>query len=232
MIGGTGVGACDDLAACIAVAKAHDLPVHVDAAWAGSAMIAPEFRTLWAGIEGADSIVFNPHKWLGAQFDCSVQFLRDPRPQIATMGLRPDYLKTQGADDEVVNYNEWTLPLGRRFRALKLWFLLRAEGLSGLRARIRNHVAWAEEAAEAIRALPGFEIVTEPILSLFSFRYGSDADTAALLERVNADGRIYLTQTTHRGRFVIRMVVGQFDCTRDDVMMVPSVLAELVGTPT
>ena len=224
--GGTSIGACDDLAACIAVAKSHDLPTHVDAAWAGSAMIAPEFRTLWAGVEEADSIVFNPHKWLGAQFDCSVQFLRDPGPQIATMGLRPDYLKTQGAD-EVVNYNEWTLPLGRRFRALKLWFLMRAEGVSGLRVRIRNHVAWAGESAEAIATLPGFEIVTPPILSLFSFRFHNDARTAALLEAVNNDGRIYLTQTTHEGAFVIRVQVGQFDCTRDDVRMIAQVLAEL-----
>jgi aromatic-L-amino-acid/L-tryptophan decarboxylase len=224
--GGTSIGACDDLAACIAVAKSHGLPTHVDAAWAGSAMIAPEFRALWRGVEQADSIVFNPHKWLGAQFDASVQFLRDPGPQIATMGLRPAYLKTQNAD-EVVNYNEWTLPLGRRFRALKIWFLLRAEGLAGLRGRIRNHVTWACEAAEAIRALPGFEIVTEPILSLFTFALDTDARSAALLDAVNRDGRIYLTQTSHAGRFVIRVQVGQFDCTRDDVMMIPAVLAEL-----
>jgi aromatic-L-amino-acid/L-tryptophan decarboxylase len=221
--GGTSIGACDDLTACIAVAKSHNLPTHVDAAWAGSAMIAPEFRELWAGVEQADSVVFNPHKWLGAQFDASVQFLRDPGPQIATMGLRPDYLQTQGVG-EVVNYNEWTLPLGRRFRALKLWFLLRAEGLSGLRSRIRNHVAWSREAAEAIATLPGFEITSGPILSLFSFRFRDDDSTARLLEAVNRDGRIYLTQTTHEGRFVIRVQVGQFDCTRDDVMMIPDVL--------
>ena len=226
--GGTGIGACDDLAACIKVAKAHDLPVHVDAAWAGSAMICAEFRALWAGVEQADSVVFNPHKWLGAQFDCSVQFLRDPGPQIRTMGLRPDYLQTQGAD-EVVNYNEWTLPLGRRFRALKLWFLLRSEGLSGLRSRIRNHVAWSREVCEAIRALPGFTITSEPILSLFTFRFGDEALTARLLERVNQDGRIYLTQTTHEGAFVIRVQVGQFDCRREDVMMIANVLSEIAG---
>ena len=226
--GGTSVGACDDLAACIAVARAHGLPTHVDAAWAGSAMICEEFRSLWQGVEGADSIVFNPHKWLGAQFDCSVQFLRDPGPQIATMGLRPDYLRTQGAD-EVVNYNEWTLPLGRRFRALKLWFLLRAEGLTGLRARIRNHVAWAREARDALAALPGVTIVTEPILSLFTFRLADDAATAGLLERINRDGRIFLTQTSRDGHFLIRVQVGQFDCTREDVMMIASVVHELMG---
>jgi len=222
--GGTSIGACDDLAACIAVAKAHGLPTHVDAAWAGSAMIAPEFRHLWAGIEDADSLVFNPHKWLGAQFDASVQFLRDPGPQIATMGLRPDYLTTSGAG-EVVNYNEWTLPLGRRFRALKIWFLLRIEGLEALRTRIRNHVAWSAEAAEAIGALDGFEIVTAPILSLFTFRYRDDATTAALLDAVNRAGRLFLTRTTHEGRFVIRVQVGAWDCTREDVMAIADELA-------
>lgn len=225
-IGGTAIGATDNPAACIKVAKAHGLPVHVDAAWAGSAMICPEFRDLWDGVDGADSIVFNPHKWLGAQFDLSIQFLRDPAPQIRTLGLRPAYLETAGAG-EVVNYNEWTVPLGRRFRALKLWFLIRAEGLSGLRGRLRNHVTWAEEAAAAIGALPGFEIVTHPILSLFTFRFGTDAQTAALLEAVNKDGRIYLTQTDHEGTYVIRVSVGQFDCTREDVLMIPGVLKEL-----
>ena len=225
-VGGTSIGACDLIGECITIAHSHRLTVHVDAAWAGSAMICEEFRPLWAGIDAADSIVFNPHKWLGAQFDCAVQFLRDPAPQIGAMGLRPDYLKTQGADD-IVNYNEWTLPLGRRFRALKLWFLLRAEGLTGLRTRIRNHVTWSHEAADAIAALKGFEITTPPILSLFSFRFENDAKTAELLDRVNRDGRIYLTQTNHNGSFVIRVQVGQFDCTREDVMMIPAVLSDL-----
>ena len=227
-VGGTAVGGSDRLAPLIEVARRHGLPTHVDAAWAGSAMICPEFRPMWEGVEGADSIVFNPHKWLGAQFDCAVQFLADPGPQIRTMGLRPDYLQTPG-QEEIVNFNEWTVPLGRRFRALKLWFVLRAYGLEGLRARIRNHVAWAQEAARAIDALPGFEIVTGPVLSLFTFRYRNDAATEALLARINDDGRIYLTQTTHRGQFVIRVQVGQFDCSREDVMTIPQVLAELTG---
>jgi aromatic-L-amino-acid/L-tryptophan decarboxylase len=225
--GGTSVGAFDRMADCIAVARAHGLATHVDAAWAGSAMICPEFRALWAGVDGADSIVFNPHKWLGAQFDCAVQFLRDPGPQVKTLGLRPSYLETAGRE-EIVNFNEWTVPLGRRFRALKLWFTLRAYGLEGLRTRIRNHVTWAAEVCEALRALPGISIVTEPSLSLFSFACGDDATTAALLERINNDGRIYLTQTMHAGRYVIRVQVGQFDCTRDDVMMIADVVADLM----
>jgi aromatic-L-amino-acid decarboxylase len=225
--GGTSVGAFDRIGECIIVAHAAGLPVHVDAAWAGSAMICPEFRDLWAGIEAADSIVFNPHKWLGAQFDCAVQFLRDPTPQVKTLGLRPSYLETAGKED-IVNFNEWTVPLGRRFRALKLWFTLRAYGLEGLRARIRNHVAWAMEACEALRAMPGVTITSEPRLSLFTFALENDAATEALLTRINDDGRIYLTQTRHKGAYVIRVQVGQFDCTRDDVMMIPQVVAELI----
>ena len=225
--GGTSVGAFDRIGDCITVAKTHDLPVHVDAAWAGSAMICPEFRSLWAGIQGADSIVFNPHKWLGAQFDCAVQFLRDPGPQVKTLGLRPTYLETAGRE-EVVNFNEWTVPLGRRFRALKLWFTLRAYGLEGLRARIRNHVTWAQDLAVALGRVPGIEIVTQPALSLFSFALASDAATEALLTRINDDGRIYLTQTRHQGRFVIRVQVGQFDCTAQDVAMVETVVRDLL----
>ena len=216
-VGGTSVGAFDRVGACIDVARAFDLPVHVDAAWAGSAMICPEFRHLWAGIEGADSVVFNPHKWLGAQFDCAVQFLADPTAQVKTLGLRPAYLQTAGRE-AVVNFNEWTVPLGRRFRALKLWFTLRAYGLEGLRERIRNHVAWAGELAGVLATLPGVEIVTAPALSLFTFAYGDDARTEALLTAINDEGRVYLTQTRHAGRYVIRVQVGQFDCTREDVM--------------
>jgi aromatic-L-amino-acid decarboxylase len=225
--GGTGIGAFDRIGDCIAVAKAEGLPVHVDAAWAGSAMLCPEFRHLWAGVEAADSVVFNPHKWLGAQFDCSVQFLKDPGPQIRTLGLRPAYLQTAG-QEEVVNFNEWTVPLGRRFRALKLWFTLRAYGLEGLRTRIRNHVAWAEEACAALSALPGITITTPPALSLFTFALDTDAATEALLARINDDGRIYLTHTRHRGRSLIRVQVGAFDGTREDVQMIARVVQDLL----
>ena len=226
--GGTSVGAFDRVAEVVAVARAEGLMSHVDAAWAGSAMICPEFRPLWQGAEAADSVVMNPHKWLGAQFDCSVQFLADPGPQIRTLGLRPAYLETPG-QEEITNFNEWTVPLGRRFRALKLWFLMRAYGLEGLRARIRNHVAWADEAAAALAVLPGVEIITPTSLSLFSFALtaGDDA-TEALLGRINADGRIYLTQTRHAGRYAIRVQVGQFDCTSEDVRMIATVVSELM----
>jgi aromatic-L-amino-acid decarboxylase len=228
--GGTGTGACDDLAAVIKVAKAHGLYTHVDAAWAGSAMICPEFRTLWEGVDGADSIVFNPHKWLGAQFDCSAHFIADPESLVKTLAIQPEYLKTHGADG-IINYSEWSVPLGRRFRALKLWFLIRSYGLEGLRERIRNHVAWSQDLAKRLSNEPGFEIVTEPVLSLFTFRLASksDSDMIDYVNRINADGRIYITQTRVNGRIAIRFQVGQFDATRDDVETAFDVLREMAG---
>ena len=230
--GGTGIGASDDLVPVLKIAAQEGLYTHLDAAWAGSAMICPEFRAqFWDGVEGFDSIVFNPHKWLGAQFDCSIQFLKNPQEQINTLKIEPEYLKTSGA--EVTNYSEWTIPLGRRFRALKLWFLIRSYGLEGLRTRIRNHVLWAHELCEVIRAMPGFEIVTEPILSLFSFRCaGDDAMQQRLVDAINDDGRIYITQGMHEGAKVIRFQVGQFDTTRDHVMMAAQVIDEIRGTLT
>jgi len=228
--GATGVGACDDIAAIIAVARAHSLYVHVDAAWAGSAMICPEFRHLWRGVEDADSVVFNPHKWLGAQFDCSAHFIADPASLVRTLAIRPEYLKTHGADG-VVNYSEWSVPLGRRFRALKLWFLLRSYGLEGLRARIRDHVRWAGELAEDLGADPRFEIVTPPALSLFSFRLAGRDDAAqiAYVNAVNDDGRIYVTQTQVDGRIAVRFQVGQFGTTRADVEFAGAVLRALAA---
>ena len=151
-VGGTSTGAMDDVAAVVEVAHRYGLFVHVDAAWAGSAMVCPEFRPLWAGVEQADSIVLNPHKWLGVQFDCSAHFLRSPDDHLATLAIQPEYLKTH-AHDGIVNFSEWTIQLGRRFRALKLWFVLRAHGLEGLRQMIRNHVGWSQALAARIACL-------------------------------------------------------------------------------
>ncbi len=221
-VGGTSIGGTDDIAAVSAIAARHGLYVHIDAAWAGSAMICPEYRRYWQGVENANSIVFNPHKWLGAQFDCSIQFVRDPDSLVKTLAIRPEFLKTHGRDG-IVNYSEWSVPLGRRFRALKLWFLLRAHGLEGLRTMIRDHVAWSERLAARLAAREGFEIVTRPMLSLFSFRHlptpGKDADThnLDLVAAINDDGRIYLTQTRVEGRVAIRFQAGQFDMTEADV---------------
>lgn len=228
--GGTSIGACDPIDAVAEVVKRHGLYLHVDAAWAGSAMICPEFRTLWKGVEAADSIVFNPHKWLGAQFDCSVQFIRNPEDQVRTLAIQPEYLKTHGHDG-IINFSEWSVPLGRRFRALKLWFLMRYHGLEGLRFVIRNHVAWSVELCERLRAESDFEIVSEPVLSLFSFRHASRGDpdqhNIALVNAINDDGRIYLTQTRVDGRIAIRFQAGQFDMTREDAEAAFEVITEI-----
>lgn len=233
--GGTGTGACDDISAVCDVAATHGLYTHVDAAWAGSAMLCEEFRRLWAGVEKADSVVLNPHKWMGTQFDLSAHFIRAPEDLTRTLAIQPEYLKTHGTDG-IINYSEWSVPLGRRFRALKLWFLFRTYGLEGLRTMLRNHVAWSEELCARLRERPDFEIVTEPVLSLFTFRYApagaEDLDTLnqRLVDRVNDDGRIYITQTRTKGQLVIRFQAGQFDATRDDVMMAYDVITECAAT--
>jgi aromatic-L-amino-acid decarboxylase len=231
--GGTSTGACDDIAAVVRVAHKHGLYVHVDAAWAGSAMICEEFRHLWKGVDGADSIVFNPHKWLGAQFDCSAHFIRNPDDLVKTLAIQPEYLKTHGHDG-IINYSEWSVPLGRRFRALKLWFLLRYHGLDGLKAIIRNHVRWAEALAERLRVAPGFEIVTEPVLSLFTFRHAggadSDAHNIALVNAINEDGRIYLTQTRVDGAIAIRFQAGSFEMTEADIDIAYEAIAGTAAT--
>jgi len=231
-VGGTSVGAIDHVRPVCELAKREGLFTHVDAAWAGSAMVCPEYRSLWDGAELADSIVFNPHKWLGVPFECSVQFLREPESQIRTLSIQPEYLKTYGKGG-VVNFSDWSVQLGRRFRALKVWFHLRAYGLEGLRTVIRNHVNWTEDLAARLAAEPDFEIVTGPILSLFSFRYkpsGKDGDlddlNRHLVNTINDDGKIYLTQSTHEGQLVVRFVTGAFDVTEQDVAGAFDVIVE------
>lgn len=221
-IGGTSVGATDDLHAVCDIAVDEGLMTHVDAAWAGSAMICPEFRHYWSGVEKADSVVFNPHKWLGAQFDCSAHFLRRPDDLLRTLAIHPEYLQTHEREG-IIDYSEWSIPLGRRFRALKIWFLLRAYGLEGLRQMIRNHVTWSEALARRLRDEKAFEIVTQPMLSLFSFRYAPegaadlDALNLTLLAAINDDGRIYLTQTRVDGAIAIRFQAGQWDTSEEDI---------------
>ena len=232
-IGGTSVGASDQLETVLEVANKFKLYTHVDAAWAGTAMICEEFRSIWKGIDQADSIVVNPHKWLGANFDCSVQFLKEPADQIRTLSIRPSYLETLESD-QVTNYSEWVIPLGRRFRALKLWFLFRCYGLNGLRKKIRDHVDWADWAAKRIAEIPNLEIVTPPMFSLFTFRMtgdtkSRDSRTQELLERINADGRIYLTQTKARDSFVIRMTMGQFETEFEDIAFAVETIREIAA---
>ena len=199
--------------------------LHVDAAWAGSAAICPEFRGMLDGLELADSVVTNPHKWLGVQFDCSAHYVRDPAALQRAFAVSPEYLKS-AHDAEVVNYRDWGIPLGRRFRALKLWFVLRSEGAEALRAMIREHIRLGELFASWVDAEPAWERLAPAPLALVCFRHRPaemvdgpvlDAHNQALLERVNASGRVHLVHTTLRGRYTIRLAIGQRNTTERHV---------------
>ncbi len=233
-IGATGVGASDDIAAVAEICERNGVYLHVDAAWAGAAMICADYRAMMAGAERADSFVFNAHKWLATNFDCSVHLVRNPDDLVRTLAIRPDYLKTHGQDG-VINFSEWSVPLGRRFRALKLWFVVRAFGVETLRQMIRNHVQWAHDLAAKIDAAPEFELTSKPVLSLFSFRYAPegvedlDGLNTRLLTAINDDGRIYLTPTAHDGKSVIRFNVGQTSVTEADVVLAWEVIREVAG---
>jgi len=197
---------------------------------------------MWDGIEMADSIVWNPHKWLGASMECSAHFIKDPEVLVKTLAIQPAYLETHGKDG-IINFSEWGIQLGRRFRALKLWFLIRAYGLEGIQQRIRNHVKWANNLADRLQREDDFEVVTTPILSLFSFRYtpastnnlsdqkAREARLAEInrnfLETLNDEGTVYLTQTTHEGAYVIRFVAGQFDTEEKDIDITFDVITRL-----
>ena len=224
--GGTSVGAFDDFNALADVAVAHDLFFHIDAAWAGVAAIADSLRQPFDGWERADSLVLNPHKWLMTGMECSVFLLKDPALLTQTMSAMPSYLETH-RDEPLVNYSEWTPQLGRSFRSLKLWFVLRYYGSHGLAEMLLNHVRWAVELCERLRKVDGLSITTEPSLSLFSFAADTNERTLELLKRINDDGRIYLTQTTYRGQTVIRFVAGTVSTDAEDVVLAGDVIEEI-----
>jgi aromatic-L-amino-acid decarboxylase len=222
--GTTASTALDPIGAVAAVAARNDLWLHVDAAMAGSAMILPECRRMWDGIERADSLVFNPHKWLGATFDCSLFYVRDPDHLVRVMSTSPSYLRT-AADGRVTNYRDWGIPLGRRFRALKLWFLIRAEGVGGLQARLRRDLANARWLAEQVAATPHWRVVAPVPLQTVCVRHeppglsgeALDAHTLAWCERVNRSGAAYLTPAVLAGRWVVRVSIGNLTTERADV---------------
>ena len=215
-LGTTGSAGFDPLRGIGEVCRAHGIWLHVDAAWAGSALVLPEQRWMIEGIEHAESFVFNPHKWLFTNFDCSAYFVRDPAALVRTFEILPEYLKSPEAG-RVTDYRDWGIPLGRRFRALKLWFVLRSYGVEGLRTRIHVHIDMAQALAAKIEAAPDFELLVPPVLSLLCFRYrpaGAEADALEalnrqLLNRLNDSGALYLTQTRINGAFAIRFSIGQ-----------------------
>jgi aromatic-L-amino-acid decarboxylase len=208
------------------ICRRHGLWLHVDAAMAGSSALLPEKRFHFDGLELADSYVFNAHKWLFTNFDCSLYFVADVEDLVTTFEIMPEYLKT--AQDQVVtNYRDWGIALGRRFRALKLWFVLRTFGLEEIRRRLRDHLAWAAELAGWIDQEPGFERMAPTHFQTVCFRrHPSGLDGLEDLNRlndrlaaaINADGRVYLTPTKLAGRTTLRVSVGQTNTTRDDVV--------------
>jgi aromatic-L-amino-acid decarboxylase len=213
--GTTTTTALDPIEAIAAVAKAHGLWLHVDAAMAGSAMILPECRWMWQGIEGADSVVINAHKWLGAAFDCSLYYVRDAEHLVRVMSTNPSYLQS-AADGRVKNFRDWGLPLGRRFRSLKLWFLIREQGVSGLQARLRRDIENAQWLADTIRAEPHWRVLAPVPIQTVCVRHeppGLDGDTldrhtTAWVDRVNRSGAAYLTPAILDGRWMVRVSVG------------------------
>jgi aromatic-L-amino-acid decarboxylase len=219
-VGTTASGAFDPVPAIASAAGRHGAWLHVDAAWAGAAALCPEFRDrVVAGAEGADSWGFNPHKWLLVNFDCHALWVADRGPLVRGLSVKPDYLRNAATESgAVIDYSDWQVPLGRRFRALKLWLTLRMLGVEALRQRIRDHVAWAAEFADRVRADRRFELLAEPSLSLVCFALRSgDAATRALLESVNGGGRVAFSSAGVAGRLAIRLAVGGPLTRRDDV---------------
>jgi len=189
--------------------------LHLDAAMAGSAMVLPECRWMWDGVEAADSLVLNPHKWLGAAFDCTVYFVRDAQHLVRVMSTSPSYLQSS-ADGRVKNYRDWGIPLGRRFRSLKLWFLIREQGVSGLQARLRRDLENARWLESQIAVAPGWRVLAPAPLQTLCVRHeppglaGEDLDryTQAWCDRINRSGAAYLTPATLEGRWMVRVSVG------------------------
>ncbi|OGD18883.1 MAG: amino acid decarboxylase [Candidatus Aminicenantes bacterium RBG_16_63_16] len=214
-VGTTSSGAIDPLRAVGEICRKHGAWFHVDAAWAGTAALLPEKRWILDGIELADSFVFNPHKWMVTNFDCSAYFVKDPATLVRTFEIHPEYLKT-GVDARVKNYRDWGIQLGRRFRALKLWFVIRAYGVEGLQAMVREHLRLAALVKDWVEGDGRFELLAPVDLGLVCFRLddgreerGLNELNRRLLERVNASGRVFLTHTMLRGKYTIRLVVGQ-----------------------
>jgi aromatic-L-amino-acid/L-tryptophan decarboxylase len=216
-LGTTGCTAIDPLAAIAGITNHYNIWLHVDAALAGTALILPEYRHMIEGIHLADSFVFNPHKWMFTNFDCSAYFVKDKEALIRTFGILPEYLKT-GTRGQVNDYRDWGVPLGRRFRALKLWFVIRSFGIEGIRLKIREHIRLTDWFKLKIQADDQFELMAPVTLNLVCFRlHPKGIDdlkdlnplNELLLSSLNATGKVYLTHTKLNGAYTLRMVIAQ-----------------------
>ena len=227
-MGTTSSTACDPLRQIGEIAQQAGAWYHIDAAYGGSAAIVPEVRPRLDGVELADSMVTNPHKWLLTNFDCSAYFVRDVNALLQTFSILPEFLRTRhDADSAAVNFRDWGIPLGRRFRALKLWFVLRSYGAEAIRAMIRGHIQLGLDLAGWVDAEPEFERLAPAPLALVCLRHvppalaGDEtalaAHNAALIARVNAGGAVHLTHTTLAGKYAIRVAIGSFRTERRHV---------------
>ena len=222
--GTTATTALDPVEPIAEIAREYGLWLHVDAAMVGSAMILPECRWMWAGIGGADSIVLNAHKWLGAAFDCSLYYVRDPQHLVRVMSTNPSYLRT-AADAQVKNFRDWGLPLGRRFRALKLWFLIREQGVAGLQARLRRDLANAQFLAGEIKRTPDWQLLAPVPLQTLCVRHAPpglvgealDRHTLDWAEQINRSGQAYVTPAILDGRWMVRVSIGAAPTEQADV---------------
>ncbi|MGA3210232.1 MAG: pyridoxal-dependent decarboxylase [Terriglobales bacterium] len=221
-VGTTSTTSIDPVEQIALVAEQYNLWLHVDAAYAGPAAILPEHRRILAGAEKAHSLVLNAHKWLFTPTDLSAFYTRRPDILKRAFSLVPEYLKTKSQEDaRAVNLMDYSISLGRRFRALKLWFVMRYFGRDGIERLLRSHIAWAQEFASWVDADPKFERVAPAPLSVVCFRYmGTDDENRALLERVNNSGKTFISHTELNGRYVLRVAIGNLATTRDDVQAV------------
>ncbi len=224
-LGTTGTVAIDPLLPLTEICRKYRVWLHVDAAYAGTALVLPEKRDMIQGIEAVDSFVFNPHKWMFTNFDCSAYFVKDKGQLIRTFEIMPEYLKTKN-DRLVNNYRDWGIQLGRRFRALKLWFVIRSMGTEGIREKVASHIMWAGELAELIRDADDFELWEPQNLGLVCFRLKPTlmAESEALndlnrqfLDHLNQSGKLYLSHTSMKNKFILRFAIGQTYVTREHI---------------
>ena len=216
-LGTTGTTAIDPLGAIARICAKHKIWLHVDAAFAGTALLLPEFHWMIEGIESVDSLVFNAHKWMFTNFDCSIYFIKDQTALKKTFEILPEYLKTQ-SHGQVNNYCDWGVPLGRRFRALKLWFVIRSFGVEAIQTILRNHLQLAKELADKISNHSDFELLAPVTVNLICFRYHPkntsdenqlNALNEKLMGELNRTGQIYLTHTKLNGKYTLRLCIGQ-----------------------
>ena len=226
--GTTSAGAVDPLPAVGRVCREQGVWLHVDGAMAGTAALCPEFRPLFAGLELADSYCFNPHKWMFTNFDCDCFYVARRKDLIDALSILPEYLRNQASESgAVIDYRDWQVPLGRRFRALKLWFVIRSYGVEGLRHHVREHVALAQEFARWVRESSEFELAAPAPLNLVCFRHrGGDQANQKIMDRLNAGGELYLTHTKLDGKLTLRMSIG---ATRTEARHVKAAWAKITA---